>query len=75
MSFGCSIAGLFRFHFVICTSSSFVGSKWASGSILDLRLWRTSLSHVLVSGWALEDPLVMLGVDLCSSFLVFFRFT
>ena len=36
--------------FVICATSSFVGSMWASRSVLDLRLWRTSLSTALGSG-------------------------
>ena len=59
MSFGSSIAGLFRFRFVIC-ANSFVDSMWASGLILDLRSWRTSLSHMLGSGLS-KSPLVVLG--------------
>ena len=60
----------FQVSFVICTSS-FVDSTWASGLILDFRLWRTSC-HIY---WAVGSRRALLwGLDLCSSFVVC-RFT
>ena len=49
----------FQVSFVICTNS-FIDSTWASSFILDLRLWRTSLSYILGSGLS-KSPLVLLG--------------
>ena len=59
-SFGSSIAGLFRFWFVVWTSS-FIGSMWASGLVLDLRSWRASLSYSILGSRLSEGPLVVLG--------------
>ena len=60
----------FKVSFVVCTSS-FVGSTWASGSVLDLRLWRTSLSCTMGSGLS-RSPVLLLGSMFFISGLLFY---
>ena len=50
-----AIKGHYSEH-AVCTDS-FIGSTWASHSILDIRLWRTILSCILLGSGLSKSPL------------------